>query len=46
MIDYIGYMVQGLFTGIGVGVANYIHANHITKKFKAIEKKIKKIIKK
>ena len=46
MTDYIGYILQGLFVGMGVGIANYIHAKHITKKLESIENKIKKVFKK
>lgn len=44
MTDYIGYILQGLFTGVGVWSANYLSENHIRKKLKSIERKIKRII--
>jgi len=44
MTDYIGYILQGLFTGVGVWSANYLSENHIRKKLKSIENRIKKIV--
>lgn len=44
MTDYIGYMVQGLFVGIGAGLAGYFNERHIKTKLERIEKNVKKII--
>ena len=41
MTDYIGYILQGLFTGLGVGVAGYITEKHIRTKLEKIEMELR-----
>jgi hypothetical protein len=43
MTDYVGYILQGLFTGIGVGVAGYITEKHIRTKLEKIEFELRNI---
>lgn len=43
--DILGYVIQGLFVGLGVGFANYLHDRHVRKKLNYFEKQIKKLFK-
>jgi len=44
MTDYLGYVLQGLFTGVGVSVANYFSDRHIKTRLEAIENNFKKAV--
>jgi hypothetical protein len=44
MADYIGYILQGLFTGMGVYIGNYFGDRHIKRKLESIEARIKRVI--
>lgn len=43
MTDYVGFIIQGFFTGLGVASANWFHERHLLKKLEVVEKEIVKV---
>jgi len=44
-MDWQGYILQGLFMGLGSGAAAYLHTKHISTKMDKLEKMLKRRIK-
>ena len=43
MTDFVQAILTGLFTGLGVGVANYLHEKYIRDKLDSYSDKLKRL---
>ena len=44
MVDYIGYILQGLFTGIGAAIGLYIHERYLKPRLEKAHENISSVI--